>query len=153
MNGIAPTIGTQNDTDVRGSARPVDSAEKLRTVPDLLAVLQNHKHIAMLRTTAGHISACLNVPVEELDIEALVGLRPRFTAYLIARRHKRNAVRSYRNYAGMLLREAKHLGWVTRETDVRVSEAWKPILTSVAKAVGCAGIVRYAIALGIMPSV
>jgi hypothetical protein len=46
--------------------------------------------------------------------------------------------------------EAKHLGWVPRETDVKISEAWKTIFPSIA--VGCAGIVRYATAQGISPS-
>jgi integrase len=118
---------------------------------DLLAELQNHKSISMLRTTARHVSACLDVPVEQLSIDALVGVASRLTAYLRARRYKRNAIRSYRNYAGMLLREAKLLGWMPREPKAQVSEAWRTI-TSVAKAQRCAGIVRHAIAQGIMPS-
>jgi hypothetical protein len=39
---------------------------------------------------------------------------------------------------------------VPRETDVKISEAWKTIFPSIA--VGCAGIVRYATAQGISPS-
>ena len=154
MNKKPPTIGTQNDANVRSSSRPFHiSPKQVQTVQDLLAELQTHKHISMLRTTVGHVSACLDVPVDQLTIDALAGVASRLTAYLRARHHKPNAVRSYRNYAGMLLREAKHLGWMPPEPNAKVSEAWKPILTSVAKAVGCAGIVRYAIAQGIMPSV
>ena len=154
MNEKTPTIGTQNDANVRSSSRPFHiSPKQVQTVQDLLAELQAHKHISMLRTTVGHVSACLDVPVDQLTIDALAGMASRLTAYLRARHHKPNAVRSYRNYAGMLLREAKHLGWMPPEPNAKVSEAWKPILTSVAKAVGCAGIVRYAIAQGIMPSV
>ena len=145
-------IGTQNDADVRRSSRSFHiSPEQVQTVQDLLAELQNHKSISMLRTTARHVSACLDVPVEQLSIDALVGVASRLTAYLRARRYKRNAIRSYRNYAGMLLREAKLLGWMPREPKAQVSEAWRTI-TSVAKAQRCAGIVRHAIAQGIMPS-
>ena len=152
MNGITPMIGTQNDADVRRSSRSFHiSPEQVQTMQDLLAELQNHKSISMLRTTARHVSACLDVPVEQLSIDALVGVASRLTAYLRARRYKRNAIRSYRNYAGMLLREAKLLGWMPREPKAQVSEAWRTI-TSVAKAQRCAGIVRHAIAQGIMPS-
>jgi len=124
----------------------------VQTVQALLAELQQHKHISMLRTTAAHVSACLHVPVDQLTIDVLDGVASPLTAYLRARRHKPNAVRSYRNYAAMLLREAKRLGWTPREPDTNVSDAWKTILTSVAKAPGCSGIVRYAIAQGIMPT-
>ena len=153
MNGITQTIGTQDDANVRNSSRSFHiSPKQVKTVMDLLSELEKHKHICMFRTTARHVSACLDVPVEQLSIDALVGVASRLTAYLRARRYKHNAVRSYRNYAGMLLQEAKHLGWVPREPDVKVSEAWKTIFASVVKAPGCAGIVRYAIAQGIMPS-
>lgn len=153
MNAITRTIGTQNDTNVRNSSRSFHiSPKQLQTVQDLLAELEEHKHISMFRTTARHVSACLDVRVEQLNIDALDGVASRLTAYLRARRHKPNAVRSYRNYAGMLLREAKHLGWMPREPNAKVSEAWKTILASVTKAKGCAGIVHYAIAQRIMPS-
>ncbi len=108
MNGITPTIGSQNDTDVRGSSRSLHiSPKQVQTVQALLAELQQHKHISMLRTTAAHVSACLHVPVDQLTIDVLDGVASPLTAYLRARRHKPNAVRSYRNYAAMLLREAK----------------------------------------------
>lgn len=151
MSQVSLRIGTQIDMNVRGSSHSVAiSTNKARTMQDLLAVLQKHKYIAMLRTTAGHISACLKVPLKELSIEALVGLPSLFTAYLRARHHKRNAIRSYCNYAAILLREARHLGWIPCKP--QVPEAWKGIL-NVAKAAGggCAGIVHYAISQGKMP--
>ncbi len=112
MNTPSTTIGDQIATSVRTSSQSCNiSLGKPQTIRDLLAAFSDDKQLPMLRTTAGHISDCLNIPLDQLTIDALVGLAPRFTTYLQGRRHKRNAIRSYRNYAGMLLRKAEALGW------------------------------------------
>jgi len=56
-----------------------------------------------------------------------------------------NSIRSYRNFASILLRKAKALGWVPQRPEI--PNAWKPILGDArgAKTWGCAGIVHYAI--------
>src|SRR3989442_9149435 len=111
MNSATVPIGKQIDADLRDSARSLPiSAPKLKTVQDLLAALQGTAYLKMLRTTAGHISTFLKVPVEQLRIEALVDVGPAFRLYLKEHRFKRNAVRSYSNFAGMLLREARARG-------------------------------------------
>jgi hypothetical protein len=104
----------------------------------------------MLRTTVGHICGCLNIPFDQLTIDALVGLAPRFTTYLQDRRHKPNAIRSYRNYAALLLRKAKELGWTPQHPEV--PEAWEPVIAAVGKIKGARGIVSYAINMGKTPS-
>jgi integrase len=118
-------------------------------VQDLLAALSGDKQLPMLRTTVGHICDCLNVPFDQLTIDTLVGVIPRFTTYLEGRRHKRNAIRSYRNYANMLLRKAKELGWTPQHPEV--PEAWEPVIAAVAKISGARGIVSYAINMGKTP--
>jgi hypothetical protein len=68
----------------------------------------------MLRTTVGHICDCLNIPFDQLTIDAMDGLAPRFTTYLQGRHHKPNAIRSYRNFARLLLRKAKELAQLSQ---------------------------------------
>src|SRR5437667_9446280 len=69
MNALTQTIGNQIDTEARDSSQPLHlSTRKLVTLQDLLAELQHDKQIAMLRTTAGHITSFLNVPVEKVGI-------------------------------------------------------------------------------------
>jgi hypothetical protein len=104
----------------------------------------------MLRTTAGHVSACLNIPLEHLTIDDLVGVTPRLTKYLQGRRYERNAIRAYKNYAHVLLRKAKGLGW--RPQQPEEPEVWKPILARISKCGGLRQIVYDAISNGKSPS-
>ncbi len=151
MNAPTSTIGNEIDASLRSSSLSCNiSQAKPQTVRDLLAALSDDKQLPMLRTTAGHVSDCLNIPFDQLTIDALVGLAPRFTAYLQGRRHKPNAIRAYRNYAGLLLRKAKELGWTPHHPEV--PEAWEPVIAAVAKVKGARGIVSYAINMGKTPS-
>src|SRR6267154_2376866 len=112
MTAPTLTIGTRIDVVPSNlwHSRNI-SPGALRTIQDLLTALQSDTQISMLRTTAGHVAACLSQRLDQLAIDVLVDVAPQFTAYLMARHHKRNAVRSYRNYANMLVRKAKELGW------------------------------------------
>ena len=152
MNDATSTSGNQIDASFRISTQSCNiSPGKPHTVRDLLAALSDHKQLANLRTTAGHISECLDIPLDQLKIETLVDLGSRFTAYLQGRRHKRNAIRAYRYFAGLLIRKAEELGW-TSQPSPEVPEAWQPIITAVAKVNGARGMVRYLINDGKTPS-
>jgi len=152
MDELTTAIGNQIDKDVRSSSRSCNiSQKKLETVCDLLAALSGDNQIRMLRTTAGHISDCLNIPLDQLTIDALVGLAPKFTTYLVGRRHARNSIRSYCNYAGLLLRRARELGWTPKQPP-QASEAWAPITAAVAEIPGARGIPCFATNIGKIPS-
>ena len=89
---------------------------------------------------------CLNfldVPPNELAIESVQDIGPSFRLYLQQRRFKLNAVRSYSNFAAMLLRKAKELGWTPQRTEV--SDSWLPIASALPRGTHCGTIVRYAI--------
>jgi len=163
MNKPTTPIGNQIDADLRDSAPSVRIAPReLRTLADLLTaipVAAPNLPLAMLRSTAGHISSFLNVPIEQLAIEALVDLAPAFRNYLRERRFKRNSVRSYANFLSILLRTARELGWESPQLEI--PDIWKPILAAMQKHrgtgtrgqyYGCAKIVRWAIRQGKTPS-
>jgi hypothetical protein len=110
MNALPQTIGNKSDAGLRSSAPLLHISHRishrLRTLTDLLGALAGDKQLPMLRTTAGHITMFLNVPIEKLEIDALIGIVPEFRTYLKQQRYKRNAANSYCNYAGLLLRKA-----------------------------------------------
>lgn len=151
MGVTTVAIGNQRGAELHGSARSHHiSHGDLRTVRDLLIHLQEDPYFSMLRTTAGHVSSFLNVPVEQLPIDALFDIGPAFRAYLKDRRFKRHAVHSYSNFAGMLLRRAKGLGWEPCQPEV--PQAWESILTALKKVESCVQIIRYAIRQGKTPA-
>jgi integrase len=152
MTNALETIGNQIDVDLHNSAPslPIPHSE-LRTVQDLLAGLQENIYYSMLKSTAGHISDFLKVPLELLEINALVDLGPSFRLHLKERRYKVNAVRSYSNFLAILLKEARQSGWEPRQIDI--PEPWKEIFTGLAKCQkGFTGIIRFAIRRGERPS-
>jgi hypothetical protein len=163
MNTAKTTIGNQIDADLRDSARSVRIApRRLRTLADLLDAIAEaapHLPLAMLRTTAGHIASFLNVPIEQLAIEALIDIGPQFRLHLRGRRLKYNSVRAYANNLNILLRAARELG--CESPQLEIPEPWKPILAVMQKHrgsgtrgqyYGCAKIVRWAIRQGKAPS-
>jgi len=160
MTTATVTIGNQSDVDLRDSAQSVHiSRPKLQTVHDLLTALDGNANVKMFRTTARHISDFLKVPVEQLEIDAVVDIGPDFRLYLGQCRYKRGSIRSYSNFAQMLLRAAKELGWESPQPEI--PEEWKSILAVMqqhrpsnkrGQYYGCAKIVRYAIRLGRSPS-
>jgi len=128
MNKPTTPIGSQIDADLRVSARSVTiTGRGLRTVEELLTAISEtapNLPIGMLRSTANHISTFLNVLLEQLAIDALENLGPRFRNHLRERRFKTNSVRSYSNYLSMLLRAAREFGW--ESPALEIPEDWKP---------------------------
>lgn len=140
MSAPTQTTGTRIDGGPRASSQSLSiSAGKLVTLQDLLAELQHDKQIAMLRTTAGHITAFLKAPVEKVRLDALINIVPEFRVYLNQRRYKPNATNSYCNYAGVLLRRAKELGWVP--TKLEIPGEWEEIAAAVRRLKGAHGII------------
>lgn len=151
MSAPTKTIGTQIDAEPRVSSQSLHiSTAKLVTLQDLLAELQQDKQFAMLRTTAGHIANFFDVPVERVAIDALVGMVPEFRSHLKQRPYARNAVNSYCNYAGVLLRRARELGWVPSNPEI--PEEWDVIMSATKHLKGASGIIKFAIARGKTPA-
>ena len=147
MNTKTEIIGTRIDAHTRDYAQlPLIAPDELHTVQDLLTAIQELRPtlpVPMLRTTAGHVSRCLNLPLERLTIAELLHLAPRFRKYLHERKYKEKSVRSYANFLATLLRTAKELGW--KPQDPEVPEEWEPILRAMRTHLGCGGIIHYAI--------
>jgi hypothetical protein len=147
MSAITTAIGNKSDVELRDSADCLAIAHKPpHTLPDLLTILKGNPYFGMFQTTAGHICGYLDLPIEQVSLDAVMVLSdrmPSFKFYSEQRRFKRNAVRSYCNFASMLLREARILGWRPRET--KASREWQPIIAGLGKARGCRQIARYAI--------
>jgi integrase len=123
---------------------------KLVTVQDLLSAIPKSGLLSSMYTAAGHVSNFLNIPLEQLPIEALTELSPAaFKLHLRQRKYKPHSIRSYRGFIRILVNKAKDLGWGPGRLEI--PDCWKPILSAV-KADGGTKIVRYAIRLGISPS-
>lgn len=151
MNVAKRTFGNESDSDLRNSGLlPLISPCKVETLQELLTALEASPHHGMLRTTAGHISRFLNLRVDQLAIDNLLDLGAPFRFYLKEQRFTYHAVRSYSNFAAMLLREAKKLGWTPRRP--LVPEDWQPIFAVMPKRSGCASIIRYAVQQNKAPS-
>ncbi len=103
---------------------------------------------AMLRSTAAHLSRFLGYPPAELEIATLADSLQPFKDYLLNRRFKRNSVRTYMNFAQLLLRAARALGWT--ESSSGLVEAWKEVLP-IAKRYHCARVGGYAVRKGLAP--
>src|SRR6266850_5320967 len=150
MNASTQTIGTQIDMEPRASSQALAISAKLVSVQDLLLALQTDKQIPMLRTTAGHVATFLQAPLETVAINRLVNIVPEFRAHLKLLRYKRNAVNSYCNYAGVLLRRAEELGWIAIVPEIPVE--WKLILSELKGVRGLRSIVKFAAAQGKLPA-
>ncbi len=157
MSAARPTIGNQIDADLRGCEprSPITRRKRrdLRTVDELLKAIDEDAPtlpVGMLRTTARHVSNFLNVPLEQLEIDVLVGLDPDFRNYLKERRYKEGSVRSYSNFVSILLKAAKELGWEPRQS--QFFEAWKAIADAMPPRSYCRGIIAYSIRHGKAPS-
>lgn len=114
------------------------------TLQDLLLAIEfqkpEYRHLLpMLRATARHMAMYLKMPASQISIGQLADVKPGLQAYLRAQGKKRNSVRSYTSYLGMLLRKAKELGWV--EYRPGVARAWRDISALVADVHGGPGIV------------
>jgi len=123
------------------------------TLSDLLQALAGDsffsKYAGMLQSTARRISEFLNIPLNQIERDKLVGVRPSFRVYLKSRKYKLNSIRSYLNYLAILTAGAKHLGWTP--AGPHVSAAWKEISDAMPLP-GCRRLVQYAIGLKKLPA-
>ena len=148
----------EDSTYSRGAARPANISRGLETVQDLLDRIAasegpKAKPLAMLRTTAMHVSRCLGRPLGATRIHELVSSSPEINAYLRSRGFKRNTVRSYGNYLRILVQEARALGW--EAWDPRIEAAWAPFLAAQPRGKRDLSrarmVIKYAISNGIRP--
>lgn len=127
----------------------IQNGVRIATVHDLVVRLKGNISEtlrASFRTTIIRLSDYLQVPPDQLRIEALVDVTPGFKAHLEQRQYKRGSVESYCKFARLLLAKAEQLGWRLLEADA--DGHWQEILAAV-KPFGCQDIVRYAIRHGI----
>jgi hypothetical protein len=130
------------------------NGSRITTVEDLLAHLQpsvSKNLLSSFRTTIDHISRCLQVPRDQLSVDALMDvdvlvLRSHLEQQ---RRYTRSSVRSYCKFFSLLIRKTQELKCLIDAPET--PEAWKPILEAVTKP-GCKDIVRHAIKHRIAPS-
>jgi hypothetical protein len=149
--------GQQIDTELQQAAcsRTI-AAVSVQNLQDLLDALDEAPPspkcpVAMLHTTAKLVSDSLNKGLGQIEIDELVPLRPRLKLYLQERRYPYNSVKSYLNYARMLVEVARHFGWVSHRPDV--TKEWEIIRQSVWQPKHNADqIVKYAISIGRAPA-
>lgn len=129
------------------------SPAEARTLHDLLETIKNEKsdspcRLAMLRSTAAHLSQFLGQSVENIKTCELTGALCGFKAYLKARHFKRNSIRSYTYHCQLLIRKAKELGW---DQDLsEIESIWQPILRVMRKH-RCSSVGQYAMRRGLRP--
>jgi integrase len=140
--------GSQNASIFRDTSPSCEIVrDNLQTVDQLLdeiARRQPNQSIPMLRTTADHFANYVGVRTTELTIEFLESSLPGFKRYLLNRKLARNSVKSYRDFAVSLLRQAGEFGWVRASSRART--AWDSLPEQLRRLIGCRGLVRYAIA-------
>ena len=107
-------------------------------VVQLLAVIATERPdepLPMMKTAAGHFATYIGVTLPDLRIAPLASAMQGFGPYLAKFRRKndkklgRNSVRSYVNYAQMLLRLAVGLGWLPEPS--KVEPEWRALLDGV----------------------
>jgi hypothetical protein len=140
-------FGSSDASLVRDSSSSYGMAlDNLHTVDRLLnaiALKQPNQNISMLRTTAHHFAEYVGVPSSQLTIEFMERALPGFKRYLSGRKLAPNSVKSYRDFAVSLLRQAGQFGWVRASSQART--AWDSLPEQVTRLIGCRGLVRYAI--------
>jgi hypothetical protein len=148
--------GQQIDAELQHAAcsRTI-AAVSVQNLQDVLNAIDNappnpKRPTAMLHTAAKIVSDCLNKGLGQIEIDELVPLRPRLKLYLQERRYPYNSVKSYLNYARMLVEEARYFGWVSHRPDV--TKEWEKIRQCVWNPkLNAALVVKYAISIGKAP--
>jgi len=137
---------------VRAHSQSDAAAKPLHSVEALLRELAESPlaHDHGLRTAALHASAFLEVPLDQLTIDDLIGIGPEFRLFLKNRRYAIHSIQTYAQNIRRLVRLAEERGWLSDTQPI--AELWAPILASLRKTRGApAGVVRYAIKHGIPP--
>jgi hypothetical protein len=150
------TNGNPIDPELLHTARSrTIAAMSVRNLQDLLKAIDEtppnpKRPKAMLRFAAKLVSDCLEKGFGEVEIDELIPLRPRLKLYLQAHRYPRNTVKSYLNYARMLVVEARQFGWVSLRPDV--TKEWEKIRQCVwSRQFNATQIVNYAVSIGKTP--
>jgi integrase len=103
----------------------------------------------MLRSTASHLEEYLAKPVGSISIQELEKVKSGFKAFLEERRFKRNSVRAYLHYLGILTKKAIEIAPSVERLEVEA--CWRRILPALKKRRHCSILARYAIENGIKP--
>lgn len=132
----APVLhsGSQIANDVRSSsAKDTPEAKNPRTLQDLLDILATTapSDLSMLRTTSALLVSYLNKNPEMLLLDSVNDSRDRFRPYLEERPYAENSIRSYVNYARILLKHARDFGW--KPASEVIPEEWQRVLLLAAK--------------------
>lgn len=141
--------------EVHRSSQPrTISRAKLETLQDLLEAIRNGdtdgSHLVkMLGATAAHVVMYLGRPPGRINIRTLMEARPGLKVQLKESGFKRNSIRAYCYYIGVLIQKARELGWA--ECAPELATAWKEIRDVVATGSGCIRIIEYALAKGKSP--
>ncbi len=142
--------GTLTATIVRNSsAEDQNPARNIRTLADLLNTFQRDppSNIAMLRTTSAHLAKFIGKQLDEILLDSILDVKDRFRRYLESSPYKEASIRSYVNYARILIKQAQARGW--RPGD-GLSEQWLSIVET-AKKKRCGVLARSMAKLGKAP--
>jgi hypothetical protein len=124
-------IGNKNDTELLDAAcsRSI-AARPIQNLQDLLNAIDeappsSSGQTAMLHTAARSLSEFLEKPLEQILIDELILVGPRFKTYLKERRYDHNTIRAYAYHVRKLVEIARHFGWVSNRPDV--TDEWEKI--------------------------
>jgi len=127
-----------------------EEASAITTVSQLLAAVEpglSAPMRAVVKTMVGHLSRCLDTPLNQMPVGALIDADHVLPAYLREQQcYKQSSIDSYRKAARFIFRCAKRLECLSQNAEI--PEDWQSIFAA-AKTEGCAQIVRYAIRQGI----
>jgi hypothetical protein len=133
MNIANVQNGSQIAVERHGSSIDcAHSTSRLTTLHELLAVLENDppKSLPMLRSTASKVAEFYKLRLEEVSLDRVHQMRGQFRRYLEARTYAENSIRSYVNYAHILMQQARKFGWRPYQS---LPEAWQQILALASK--------------------
>ena len=111
------------------------------TLTDLMVLLRDNppKSFPMLQSTASLIAKFLDATFDEITLDRVNEMRGRFRRYLETRRNAENSIRSYVNYARILIKMARKFGWRPGQA---APKEWQQIL-ALAPGKKCTDIARY----------
>jgi len=145
---VAELLGTAASRSI--AANPIQNLQELlnaiREAPPRLS-----GQAAMLRTVGSRLSEFLEKPLEQISIDELIPIGPRFKAYLKERRYDSDTVRAYCYHLRKVVKIAPNFGWVRQWADV--AKEWEKIRQAVWNPKNSAvQIVEYAISIGKPPA-
>ena len=147
--------GKQIDAEVHDASRSgTITTFSVQNLQDLLNAIEEAPPTpdysnAMLHTVASRLSEFFNKGLDQIGIDELPPVGPRFKVYLRERRYKSNTIRGYGRLLRTLVKVAESFGWVSHRQDV--AKRWEKILPCLSGRRGSAQIVKYAVAIGTAP--